>query len=114
MKTFIHEFKGFGIHPSKCKVHIEKVGSSTWIGFEDLGEGTSVTNASEQLATEIVDKVELNPSMCKFFEWYPQYEGDLDRIEYKWKGPIASQAEWSRCCIKEENPFITGQFPFDE
>lgn len=111
MKTFIHEYKGFGIHPSRCKVYIKKVGISTWVGFENLGEGTSVTNSSEQLATEICEKEELNPISCKFFEWYPEYEGEVSEIAYRWKGPIACQPEWEFYCNADENPFITGKFP---
>lgn len=105
MKTFIHEYRGYGVHPSRCKVYIKQVGTSTWVGFENLGEGTSVTNASEQLATEIIEKELLNPAACKFFEWYPEYEGRVDQVEYRWKGSIACNAEWSHYCDKEENPF---------
>jgi hypothetical protein len=114
MKTYIHEYKGFGIHPSRCKIYIQTVGIQTWIGFENLGEGTSVTNASEQLASEIVEKELLNPISCKFFEWYPEYEGNVSEVTYRWKGPEASHAEWSHYCRPESNPFLTGDFPFDE
>ena len=114
MKTFIHFFKGYGVHPSRCKVYVQEVGTQTWVGFEDMNEGTSVTNASEQLATEVVENLLLNPTNCKFFEWYPQYEGRVDKIEYRWKGPIASHPEWSHCCNADENPFLTGDFPFGE
>jgi len=114
MKTFIHEYKGYGIHPSRCKVYIRDVGTQTWVGFENMGEGTSVTNASEQLATEIVEKEFLSPQLCKFFEWYPEYDGMVSEIEYRWKGPEASHAEWGYFCDAEDNPFLTGKFPFDE
>jgi hypothetical protein len=107
MKTYIHEYRGYGIHPSRCKVYILKdIFGQSWIGFENLGEGTSVTNASEQLATEIVEKEGLDPMKCKFFEWYPEYEGDVSEIAYIWKGPIASHAEWAFYCKAGSNPFL--------
>lgn len=112
MKTYTHHYKGFGIHPSKCRVYVKEVGTSTWVGFENM-EGTSVTNASEQIATEVVENLMLNPATCKFFEWYPE-DGMVSEIFYRWKGPEASQPEWGFYCVRSENPFLTGGFPFDE
>lgn len=114
MRTFIHEYKGYGAHPSRCKVHIAEVGTQTWVGFEDMNEGTSVTNASEKIATEIVEELLLNPANCKFFEWYPQYDGMVSQIFYKWYGPVAAYPEWKYFCDSDENPFLTGDFPFAE
>ena len=105
MKNYLHNYKGFGRHPSACRVHIKEMGTSTWIGFENSGEGTSITNASEQLASEIVDKENLTPNMCKFFEWYPEYGGRVDAVSYHWKGLVASYPEWRHYCDAEENPF---------
>lgn len=85
IKNFIHEYKGFGRVPSKCIVKIISDNNKNLICFEDIGEGTSVTNASEQLATEIVDKFDLNPTNCRFFETYSQYNYDsFDEIIYNW------------------------------
>lgn len=112
MKTFIHEYKGNGVHPSKCKVYINEVGTQTWVGFQNI-EGTSVTNASEQIATEVVENLLLNPLNCKFFEWYPE-DGMVSEVAYLWKGPIASQAEWAYYCEGEYNPFLKGGFPFED
>jgi len=82
---FIHEYKGFGRVPSKCKVKIFSDDGENLICFEDLGDGTSVTNASEQLASEIADKMCFNPTDCRFFETYSQYNYDsFDEIIYQW------------------------------
>ena len=82
---FLHDFKGFGRVPSKCRVLIEANNLNYYICFQDLGNGTSVTNASEQLATEIVDKMDFEPDDCRFFETYSQYNNDtFDEITYEW------------------------------
>jgi hypothetical protein len=107
MKSYTHYFKGFGIHPSAIAVWINRgEDGKTWIGFEDLNEGTSVTNASEQLATEIVKKEGLVPVNCRFFDWYPQHGGDVDEVTYSWKpGNIASNPDWKPFCKASKNPF---------
>ena len=107
MKTYTHSFKGWGIHPTVVKIYItENAAGETLIGFEDLNNGTSVTNVSEQLATDIVKKEDLFPGVCRFFEWYSQYEGDVDEIIYTWdSNRKASQPVWKPFCSAENNPF---------
>jgi len=83
---FVHVFKGFGRVPSSCLVKIFSDDGETMICFIDLNDGTSVTNASEQLASEIVNEYHLDPYECKFFETYQQYDYEtFDEIEYRWK-----------------------------
>ncbi|HPI82647.1 MAG TPA: hypothetical protein PK122_05465 [Candidatus Paceibacterota bacterium] len=105
MKSYVHEFRKWG-PVSRCIVHIREAGGFTLIGFENTGEGTSVTNASEDLATEIVAKEGLDPKKCRFFEFYPEYDGDVDEIIYTWDSGKARNPQWSRCCRAEDNPFI--------
>ena len=104
MKTYIHHFRGTNGVPSHCQVYIKEMGTSTWVGFAN-GDGLSVTNASEQLASEIAFKENLDPKMTKFFEWYPEYEPRVDEINYTWKGSEASNPQWKHFCDVEENPF---------
>jgi hypothetical protein len=95
---FHHEFKGFNRVPSRCLVKIFSDDGDHFICFEDINEGTSVTNASEQLASEIVNKMNYNPEDCQFFETYQQYEYDtFDEIKYSWEFNIGD--EW-----KASNP----------
>ena len=94
MKTFIHNFLGYGRIPSRSKVYIKEINDEFWIGFENIGEGTSVTNATEQLATEIIKKENLNPDNCRFFEWYSEYGEDVDEISYTWKEGKANNPKW--------------------
>ena len=94
--SFRHEFKGWGIHPSACNVHVEKNldTQECRILFEDIDEGTSVTNASEQLATEIVKLMELDHTKCRFFETYADGRTDVDEIEYDWINGVAKNPKW--------------------
>ena len=45
-------YKGYGIHDSQCYVEIVKHGDHTFVIMTN-GTGTSVTNACEQIATEL-------------------------------------------------------------
>ena len=84
-REFVHVFKGFGRVPSSCLVKIFSDDGETMICFIDLNDGTSVTNASEQLAAEIVNEYYLNPEDCRFFETYQQYDYEtFDEISYQW------------------------------
>jgi hypothetical protein len=105
MKNYVYEYLGYTRVLSKCRVYIRSTPSSTWIGFENLGFGTSVTNASELLASEIIKKEHLDPRSCRFFEFYPEYEGNVDEVFYHWDGLEASQASWKHYCSAEDNPF---------
>jgi len=97
-KSFTHYYKGlFGTYPSFCEVKIFSDDGDTFICFTD-GEGTSVTNVSEKLASEIVNKENLNPYQCRFFEEYKEYE-TFDEITYDW---IKNGNIW-----KAFNPFWT-------
>jgi len=100
MKSFRHEFKGYNVHPSACNVHIYSDDGDHYILFENIGEGTSVTNASEQLATEIVQGFKLKPENCYFYETYcndPELM-EIDQIKYKWDSengnPVAKKPTW--------------------
>jgi len=84
-RKFFHEFKGFGRIPSRILVKIYSDDGENIILFEDLDEGTSVTNSSETLASEITNKMGFNPGDCTFFETYSQYHYDsFDEIKYTW------------------------------
>ena len=84
-EEFYYEYLGFGRVESRCRIKILPNDGEHLICFEDIGEGTSVTNASELLATEIVDLKDLDPTNCRFFEIYTQYSDSiLDEITYRW------------------------------
>lgn len=100
-REFIHPYKGFGRVPSTCLVKMIDDDGETFICFIDIGDGTSVTNASEQLASEIVNEYKLDSEACQFFETYQQYDYEnFDEIRYDWKTDtfsgkwIASKPRW--------------------
>lgn len=112
MKKYVHEYKGHGVFFSRCTVHIKEVDNTTYVGFEDMGEGTSVTNASEQIASEIVNREGLDPKKTRFFEWYPYYDGEVSEIIYTWGEDFrtlehkARDPQWKFFCLREDNPFL--------
>lgn len=105
LEVFDYDYKGFGNCKSKCRVYMKKVtnpryGDTMFVCFEDLGIGTSVTNFSEELASQIVQKFDLDPKEVRFFEYYShegtEYEPTLDEIKYSWDGLTARYPQWSR------------------
>jgi len=113
--NFEYHYRGFGIHNSRCNIYFRTIDDVLHILFEDVGIGTSVTNASEQLASEMVNRFDLNPNKCKFFETYSQYNYEsIDEIEYTWSSEtknnkivwIASNPKWNRVDIKHLKHFI--------
>jgi hypothetical protein len=99
IQEFYHEYRGFGRVPSRCLVKISSDNDKHLILFEDINEGTSVTNASEQIASEIVNKMSYDPDNCRFFETYAQYNYDtFDEILYRWTFDnhefIAAKPNW--------------------
>jgi hypothetical protein len=104
MKSYIHEYKKYG-PISRCKVYIMERDFEILIGFENMDDGTSVTNASEDIATEIIQKEGFDPKICRFFEWYPEYYGEVSEITYVWKDLKASDPTWTYYCKPDANPF---------
>jgi hypothetical protein len=102
---FIHKFKGFngmGVHSSvyiKVYYPADVDNNKVMVCFIDINDGVSVTNASEQLATEVLPLIRLIPEDCRFFETYQQYYyDDFDEIEYTWSENngkwIANTPKW--------------------
>jgi hypothetical protein len=82
---FNHDYLGYNGTRSRCNVLIFSDDGEHFILFENLGIGTSVTNMSELLATQIVAKMRFNPIDCRFFETYKEYDHEtFDEIEYIW------------------------------
>jgi len=90
--SFEHEFLGFGIHPSKCIVEIRDSDSQSFITFLDINEGTSVTNASEQLANEVRHLAK--HSKIRYFERY---------IREKGKGKLKDPNTYDEILYEETN-----------
>jgi hypothetical protein len=95
--SFIHTFKGFGGCKSQCQVDVIQDNGKTIVVFTDIGVGTSVTNFSEFLATEMINKLSLNPDETLWAERYVHgKEETLDQILYHWDGFKYRKPEWRR------------------
>jgi hypothetical protein len=95
METILHQFKGFHKCDSECFIHIDDSNpEKILICFEDIDKGTSVTNFSEQLATEIIALKGYDPEKCRFFEYYGKILKEYSRIDYEWHGKVASEPNW--------------------
>lgn len=110
-QEFTHDFMGYGRVPSTCMVRMYTDDGDTFFCFIDIGKGTSVTNASEKLATDMVNKFILRPEDCRFFETYSQHNYDsFDEIEYDWKprGSAweAEKARWRPADIEHKDLFL--------
>ena len=93
----LNPYKYIGLHTfkSECKVEIWKQGKQAVVLFTDLGIGTSVTNASEKLVTEIYNLYlsDCNPNECLFAETYDKTEA-IDVIVPTWKGFQVIGVDW--------------------
>lgn len=102
MKTYFkHRFTGYNGVKSSCNVYIvSEQKDEYYILFENMGDGLSVTNASEQLASEIIERMQYHPDNCRFFETYLEYKREtFDEITYNWvydlaKSWVASNPSW--------------------
>ena len=92
----VHEFLGFGRCKSECKVEIWMDNKHAFVLLTDLGVGTSVTNASEQIITEVFNKYLGNkylPEDCSFSETYDRKEG-VDLVIPKWENKMVVSVDW--------------------
>lgn len=91
---FTHNYNVHGVK-SECVIKVYSDDGEHFMLFENIGIGVSVTNASEQLAEEIVAQLNLNPHDCRFFETYQEYDYEtLDEIEYTWSHQIESNGTY--------------------
>ena len=89
-----YRFKGYGNYDSECKVMIWHNKDYHLVVFVDLGKGTSVTNASEQLVTEIYKKhlIIYDKKECMFVETYDNIQ--YDAISPTWQDDKVLNVNW--------------------
>jgi hypothetical protein len=83
---FTHHFKGFGIHKSEVDVEIWKEHGKALILFTDTNKGTSITNAAEQVITEVYREHlhAFDVEDCLFCETYNKHKEGIDIILPEW------------------------------
>lgn len=99
IRDFVHEFKGFGNCHSECDVTIWESETMNVVLFTDRGVGTSVTNFSEGLATQM--KPIVTRPVIRFFEKYDDNENPDEIFYTELNGRFVSP-EWK--------PFTADQF----
>lgn len=105
-EIFDHTFHWYGRkEQSTVRINIYTHNGYTLVIFQDLGKGTSVTNASEQLATEIGKLKNLDPEKTIWLECYPYYGGDydIDRIFYSYDPFIKKYSDPTWGPVKNDN-----------
>jgi len=81
-RYFTHHYKGFWGGKGKCYVDIFQLETPTEHGHDTIvlfsalqdNEGTSITNASESIPTDILIKYGINIGSTLFVETYPYYD----------------------------------------
>ncbi len=97
-----HNFLGFGIHKSQCRVKIWKDSGKFFVLFIDCNAGTSVTNAAEQLVEEVYKKhlSTVPKEDIIFAETYEDFpKENVDIIIPKWEGEKVTDVEWKHLAI---------------
>ena len=92
---FEHDYLGFGWVRSRCNIRMFSDNGEHLFLFENIGIGTSVTNASEILATQMVAMFHYKPENCRFFETYSEYDyKSFDEINYTWKQKLGRSGDY--------------------
>ncbi len=97
-------FIGFGRNTALCRLQLLKKDDVALVMFTELADnpGTSITNATEGLATSVAMAFNLAPRKCLFIEHYPAdrvvgRDEDYSIVSYDWIGesePAAVNATW--------------------
>lgn len=92
----LHHFKGLGTHPSVVNVKMWTFGHLVFVLFTDIGNGTSVTNASEQLVEEIyfLYLTRFKKEHCLFAETYEGKNEAVDFVLPEWVHNRVISVDW--------------------
>lgn len=106
-----------------CRVRIYEGTDQTIVVISEAADnpGMSVTNASKDIATQVVRAFNLDPARTRWIEHYPQeawrYHGreeikpaTYDEVFYSWRELEAREPGWQRIPL-EEIEILTGEEP---
>jgi hypothetical protein len=97
---------GIGNWQSKCHLAIYvKTGLPDLIIVSDLGadSGTSITNSSENLATLIINKFDLNHDN---FTWIERYDSEASVVTFDKLGMSFIKTKWRHIPLPQVNDLI--------
>lgn len=104
------EFKASNGYPSSCHITIYR--EIQLVVVSETGEGVSVTNASEMIATQVVNQYGLDPKRMLFVEHYPEsqrpnpYEESYDLVMFIWGKGGAYCPTWRHMPSAEFNEIL--------
>ncbi|GAB3963590.1 hypothetical protein GCM10028805_66150 [Spirosoma harenae] len=79
----------------------------------ETGEGMSVTNAADTIATEIVKRYGLDPKRMLYIEHWPGHQGfatyieTYDLVTFTWNKYGASSPAWKHLPVEEFNEIMS-------
>jgi len=99
---------------ASCGLRIVRDGEQTVVVLTELPDnpGMSVTNAAEEIATQVRREFGLDPDQTRWIEHYPKWQHHIhrqlhtessiyDEIIYTWIDYEATQPEWQRLTYEE-------------
>ena len=97
MEQYRLEFRAVNGYPSSCNITIYR--AVQLIVVEETGEGMSITNAAERIATEVVKRYDIDPKRMMYVEHYPAeqrllYGESFDLVTFTWDGKTARNPDW--------------------
>jgi hypothetical protein len=116
-KDFPHSRKGDKFI-STCRVRVFQDENGTVVIASETGNGRSVTNGAEEIATGVVKEFGLNPDFTTFIEHYPadQTAGneEWDLVHFTTTEPLGGfpfvliSPQWERIKVEEVNKLCGG------
>lgn len=98
MEEHLLDFKAKNGYPSRCKITIYR--NSQLVIASETGEGMSVTNAAEIIATEVVKQYGLDHARMLYVEHYSAdqrpkpYGESYDLVTFTWDKYGARNPDW--------------------
>ena len=113
------DFLDYGMHPSRCGITTITSNGNILIIFSDLNNGISVTNAIDQIATEVYSQQYSHVLLDHFFviehyghlsesEYIREHKNEkgiplrdyvFDLVSLSWNGTSFSQPNWRRISL---------------
>ena len=103
-------FRAANGYPSSCDLTIYH--DIQLVVATETGEGMSVTNAAEIIATEVVRQYGFDPRRMLFVEHYPEaqrpmpYGESYDLVTFTWDGARAGNPIWRHLPAAEFNDIV--------
>lgn len=105
MEKYRLHFKAVNGFPSSCDLTILK--TLQLVVASETGEGMSVTNAAELIATEVVKRYGFDPRRMLFIEHYPlsvrplPFGESYNLVTFSWQNGQAENPQWQHMKVDE-------------